>query len=162
METSETDQIYQTKVEIYIQDPTHPENKKESLKSYPWQRVRRLAGRWSTPITGWKAAEEALKILGEKNEKLSERQNNLLKNFQKKNPNHPPLSVGDVVNVDDIDYLCTPTGWEEGFMPPTLEIVPIGGIPLWKSRPGGRIIKVNREHNPSHEKKIKDTFSPPM
>lgn len=71
-----------------------------------WDLPRNLSLTYNTPLSGEAAANQAFKITNAPEDALTEEEADMVTHFR-----GPSLSIGDVVEVDGIEYLCAPEGW---------------------------------------------------
>ena len=96
------------KVRILAQDF----NSKNKLQGYnfftsDWSLPRKHVYTYITEEEGYGAAEEAFRIFNAPRELLAEWQQYISKGYS-----GPSLSVGDIVEVNDEEYLCCSQGWK--------------------------------------------------
>jgi len=73
-----------------------------------WTLPRKHIYTYLTDAKGQEAAEEAFHIFNAPTEMLEEWQQYISKNYR-----GPSLSVGDIAEVDGVEYLCCSFGWEK-------------------------------------------------
>jgi hypothetical protein len=110
--TSPTSPILKTRVVILVKDY---EKIMEGGNKYPmnvfsavWNLPRKELFSYYTQFSGEAAAEEAFHITGAPDECLTNEQRYILKSNNYKGPS---VSVGDVVSVDGVKFLCDSSGW---------------------------------------------------
>jgi len=98
-----------TTVRIYIQDYLHAslDGGRRFFEAH-WDLPRNHAYTYLTDCKGQEAAEEAFHIFNAPESMLEEWQQYVQRGYS-----GPSLSVGDLVEVDGVDYLCCSVGWEK-------------------------------------------------
>lgn len=93
-------------VRIFIQD--FAEIDKTTLRGLTsdWNLPRKFAIAYTTPLNGEDAAEQAFFILNAPTDYLNEYEQQIAANYK----GHS-LSVGDIVEVDGKEFLCSGIGW---------------------------------------------------
>ena len=99
-----------TKVRIFIQDLVVSQTGDRLGYHYftsDWSLPRKHVYTYITEEEGYGAAEEAFRIFNAPGELLAEWQQYISKGYS-----GPSLSVGDIVEVNDEEYLCCSQGWK--------------------------------------------------
>jgi len=94
-----------TNIRIHIQDHYKAFLAKQPVFQAVWDLPRTLTFAYSTNATGEAAAEEAFHIFNAPYDTLEEWQKLIIKGY-------PSISVGDIVEVDEVEYLCASMGWK--------------------------------------------------
>ena len=97
-------------IKIYLQDFDAIEQANMRAFDDNWDLPKRFALEYTSKQIGVAAAEEAFKIFNAPEEFLDVDELRLMKLCKRHS-----LSVGDVVQVDGIDYLCAGVGWKVGW-----------------------------------------------
>lgn len=97
-----------TTVRVFIQDlDRRGDREGYQFFTSDWTLPRKHVYTYLTETKGQEAAEEAFHIFNAPESMLQEWQKFVVKGYK-----GPSLSVGDVVEVDGVDYLCCSFGWE--------------------------------------------------
>lgn len=98
-----------TTVRIYIQDlDRRGDRQGYQFFTSDWSLPRKHVYTYLTDAKGQEAAEEAFHIFNAPESMLEEWQQYVQRGYS-----GPSLSVGDLVEVDGVDYLCCSVGWEK-------------------------------------------------
>jgi hypothetical protein len=96
-----------TNIRIHIQDHYKAFLAKQPVFQAVWDLPRTLAFTYSTNATGEAAAEEAFYIFNAPHDALAEWQKLIVEGYH-----GASISVGDIVEVDGVEYLCASMSWE--------------------------------------------------
>ena len=96
-----------TNIRIHIQDRYKAFLAKQPVFQAVWDLPRTLAFTYSTNATGEAAAEEAFYIFNAPHDALEEWQKLIVEGYH-----GASISVGDIVEVDGVEYFCASMGWE--------------------------------------------------
>jgi hypothetical protein len=96
-----------TNIRIHIQDHYKAFLAKQPVFQAVWDLPRTLAFTYSTNATGEAAAEEAFYIFNAPHDALEEWQKLIVEGYH-----GASISVGDIVEVDGVEYLCASMSWE--------------------------------------------------
>lgn len=97
-----------TTVKIYTQDFDKRDRPGYQFFTSDWSLPRNHVYTYITEAKGEEAAEEAFHIFNAPLELLQEWQQYIAKSYK-----GTSLSVGDVVEVDGVEYICCSFGWEK-------------------------------------------------
>ena len=95
-----------SKIKINLQDFDAIEQKNMRAFDANWDLPRKFVLEYTSKEIGETAAEEAFKIFNAPEEMLDEDERCIAQQY-----NGHSLSVGDVVEVDGLEYLCAGQGW---------------------------------------------------
>jgi hypothetical protein len=96
-----------TNIRIHIQDHYKAFLAKQPVFQAVWDLPRTIAFTYSTNATGQAAAEEAFYIFNAPHDALEEWQKLIVEGYH-----GASISVGDIVEVDGVEYLCASMSWE--------------------------------------------------
>ena len=96
------------KIELWIQDWDKMDILGIRGFEADWGIPRTLRCVYFTTLEGEAAAEQAFHLTNAPKEILSDGEKWMIRDYR-----GPCLSVGDVVKVDEVEYLCASTGWEK-------------------------------------------------
>ena len=94
-------------VRIFVQDLKAGLGHRQHFFEADWSLPRRHVYTYLTEAEGQEAAEEAFHILNAPESMLEEWQQYIARGYS-----GPSLSVGDLVEVNQEDYLCCSMGWK--------------------------------------------------
>ena len=96
-----------TAVRIHIQDMQAGLGHAQHFFEADWSLPRKHVYTYLTDCKGSDAAEQAFHIFNAPESMLAEWQRYIAQNYS-----GPSLSVGDIVEVDGVEYLCCSMGWK--------------------------------------------------
>jgi hypothetical protein len=96
-----------TIIRIHTQDHYKALLAKQPVFQTSWDLPRTMTFTYSTNATGEAAAEEAFHIFNAPYDSLQGWQKLIVKGYH-----GASISVGDIVEVDEVEYLCASIGWK--------------------------------------------------
>lgn len=97
-----------TTVKLFVQD--YKETQLKGLRGFEenWELPRKIALQFETELTGEAAAEQAFHLTNAPEEMFEGQERIMVESYR-----GPSMSVGDIAEVDGVEYLCAGIGWKK-------------------------------------------------